>query len=354
MKNYIFLVWGSALEYRHIIKKKITEKFQIEHEFQISWDENMFIQNLNRFYFDSPTNIQIKKIETGTKPFLVYVINDLDPILTNIYIRDKKCRVNLNIYNLKLELRSLTGKGHKIHGSNTVDEARKNLLMLNIKKFRSTLSFVNPPGSNCWKSTLEALGFLNNFMSYIVLRGHDALKKNTFSQDIDLLVEDSLKASKILNATKCSNLKYRRNYIIKVKNNYLKIDLRDINDCYYDKKWSVNMLKKRKLNNEGFYLNDTTNQFYSLTYHILIHKYEIPKKYEKFIKDNGGKEKLKNKLKVFLKKRKYIITEPNDLTVAFNSEKKSVRRHLYLLARRFKNLQKLIPKKIMKLYAFTE
>ena len=116
-----------------------------------------------------------------------------------------------------------------------------------------------------WNSLTEALDFLNNFMPYIVLRGIDDIKyNNNPNDDIDLLVEDSKKAALLINAVKSSKLTYRRNYIIKVKNRIVKLDIRDQNDNYYDYRWSKNMLKQRVKNKSGIYINSNKNQFYSL------------------------------------------------------------------------------------------
>ena len=263
-------------------------------------------------------------------------------------------KVNINIFESKQYLRELTGGGHKIHASNTLDESRENSLILGLN-YKKKVLFVNPPGSVSWNSLREALDFLNKFMPYLVLRGVDNIElNNNPNDDIDLLVKDSKKASLLLNAVKSSKLSYRRNYIIKVKNRIVKLDIRDQDDNYYDPRWSKNMLKKRVKNKSGFYINNNKNQFNSLAYHVLIHKYSIPEKYKKFIHKNGALGQIKKKLNIFLGQNNYKFVEPIDLTVAYNYKKVSLRRYVYLLIKPLKSLLRFMPKKLIKFYAYVK
>ena len=102
--------------------------------------------NLNRFYFDSPTMAKVKRIETGCGPFKVLLVKDENPKFGEVMIRGLVEKVNLNIFDSKQYLRELTGGGHKIHASNSLDEARSNSLMLGINN-KNKILFSNPPGS---------------------------------------------------------------------------------------------------------------------------------------------------------------------------------------------------------------
>ena len=353
MKNhYLFLIWNSAYPDFDKVRKYLSQRFIISHETEIYWDEYLFEMNLNRFYFDSPTMAKVKRVETGYGPFKVLLVKDENPKFGEVMIRGLVEKVNLNIFDSKQYLRELTGGGHKIHASNSLDEARSNSLMLGINN-KNKILFSNPPGSIYWNSLTEALDFLDNFMPYLVLRGvDDILFNRNPNDDIDLLVVDSKKAAFLLNAVKSSKLNYRRNYIIKVKNRIVKLDIRDQVDGYYDNKWSKNMLKKRVKNKSGIYVNNNKNQFYSLAYHVLIHKYSIPEKYKKFIKENNSLSQIKRKLKDFLDQNDYNYVEPSDLTVGFNYKDAGLKRRLYLLIKPFKSLLRFVPIKLIKFYAY--
>ena len=353
MKNhYLFLIWNTAYPFVSLIRKYLSQRFIISYEAEIYWDEYLFETNLNRFYFDSPTKAQVKKIETGCGPFKVLLVKDEKPNFGEVVIRGLVEKVNLNIFESKQYLREVTGGGHKIHASNSLNESRRNLLMLGINN-KNRVLFENPPGSVYWNSLKEALDFLNNFMPYIVLRGIDDIHYNNNSNDdIDLLVEDAKKAAFLINAVKSSKLSYRRNYIIKVRNRIIKLDIRDQNDNYYDRKWSKNMLKQRVKNKSGIYTNNTVNQYHSLSYHVLIHKYSIPEKYKKFIHKNGSSNKIKKELVAFLNQNNYKFVEPEDLTVGFNHKDLSIKRRIYLLIKPLKLILRFAPKKLLKFYAY--
>ena len=342
--HYIFLIWGNARKYLPLIKKNIDKQFTIIDHFEIQWDEYLFSRNLYRFYYDSPTNPKIKLIETGTDPFYVLIVKDFNPLFKNVSIRSRIENVNFNVYKLKNKLRKITSGGHMIHASNNIEEAKKNLYFLNIKKNSKKFIYANPKGSIYWKSLYDALYFLNKFVPYIILRGPSDINQMTINDDIDLLVADSKIAAKLLNANKCSSLPYKRNYVIKVKDKIIKIDIRDFNDNYYDPEWSKNMILNRVKNKSGFYENDKINHFYSISYHILIHKYDTPLKYRKFIQNNGSKKILRKKLNNFMIENKYKFTEPDDLSVAFKYSHSSIIRKIYIICKNIKSIP-FIPKK---------
>ena len=50
-------------------------------------------------------------------------------------------------------------------------------------------------------------------------------------------------------------------------------------DGYYDSNWTNDILKNKILYNDKFYIPDLVNEFYSLLYHVLIHKNDFNKKY---------------------------------------------------------------------------
>lgn len=112
------------------------------------------------------------------------------------------------------------------------------------------------------------------------------------------------------------------------------------------------MLKQRVKNESGIYINSNKNQFYSLAYHVLIHKYSIPKKYKKFIQKNGSLNKIKKELVAFLYENNYKFVEPEDLSVGFNQTVMSLKRRTYLLIKPLKFIKGFVPKKLLKFYAY--
>jgi len=124
-KNYILIIWGSAKKYTNDIEKKINKRFQIYKSFNLGWSQDLFNNNLARFYYQNRINAKLKEVECSKSNFLVYVIHDNNPKFKTITLRSIKTLVNINIFNLKQELRNLTGGGHKIHASNNDEEFKK-------------------------------------------------------------------------------------------------------------------------------------------------------------------------------------------------------------------------------------
>lgn len=344
MNNYyLFLLWGSAIKNDRLIEAALIKKFKIKNKILYEWHEELFINNLRRFYFKNNINPYLKIIETSKKKFMVYIVSDKNPDYSNIKLRGKLENINKNIYDMKLLLRKQTNGGHKIHSSNTTEEFQENMRMLNIynqKLPKFSYQNLNPPGTNSWNTIEESLIFLGDFLNYVVMRGVDNIyklnKKNI--NDIDLLVEDKKKAALVLNAAKINKIIYKSAYIIKVKNNYINIDIRDINDGYYDKKWIKNIFIN-KIKYKNIFIPSKNDYKNMLVYHSLIHKYEIPNKYKSIIN-----HKTLNSFQSFMEKNKYSYTEPKDLSVAYNLKQLNISnptskiRKIYLHIRYYKDI----------------
>jgi hypothetical protein len=352
--KFIFIVWGSASKYLHKIEKSLTSKFLILNKVEIRWDEKLFTNNLFRFYFRNLINENIKIIETGTDNFYLYVVIDKSPVYKNYKIRNSIEYINENIYLEKLKLRKMTGGGHRIHSSNTYSETQENLLILGVnEEINKKYIYQNIPGAISWNNLKEAFKFLENFNKYVILRDFDSIEekfKNGLLQDIDILVDNKKIAVKILNATKISKLPYKSNYQINVDNKSINIDIRDINDNYYPKPWAEAILNTR-VKKTGFYVPNKENYNYSILYHALVHKYEIPKKYKHLI--IKSRIYAFKKLGKFLKDNSYNFSEPDDLSVAFSGNKNSLKRKIYLCIKFFVTLiNKFSTNKMKKINAF--
>ena len=108
----------------------------------------------------------------------------------------------------------------------------------------------------------------------------------------------------------------RANYQITVDGSSVDIDLRYVGDNYFDQFWQQDCLNKRVLHDRGFYVMDDENQYFSLLYHVLIHKSKIPEKYKKFA--DSTLDELRIELYKFMYRKDYRMVEPKDVTLKFN------------------------------------
>ena len=154
------------------------------------------------------------------------------------------------------------------------------------------------------KSNKEDLDILtNNYYLFKRLVDCHSYKKNLnlISNSGDPVEENGIKVS---------------NYVM-IKNKALYLDVRYINDDYYDVKWQKKILENRKYVS-GYFVPNSENKLYTLIYHIVYHKGYIDKKYIKILKKNLKNFNflsIKDKVDRYLKLKNYKLTRPKDLTI---------------------------------------
>ena len=136
-----------------------------------------------------------------------------------------------------------------------------------------------------WTSIKSVFETLNNSMcNYVVLRNFENIDSDEIfiknHEDIAFLTDDRKKLVVLLNAKSRRFFDNGIHYFILINNVKVKIDIREVGDCYYDPKWEIDMLKNKVINDLGCYVMDTRNYFYSLTYHALLQKNNLSKDYK--------------------------------------------------------------------------
>lgn len=117
----LFILWAKGRPWENQVLANIKQRFNIIQTYEITWSENLFMQNLARFYGKKLPSAYKKKKLCGTGSFLAIAIEDPSPHLVN--------GINLNIHELKTELRTLLGDNY-LHASDNQIEAEENLLFL--------------------------------------------------------------------------------------------------------------------------------------------------------------------------------------------------------------------------------
>ena len=127
----IFLLWSTARHKDEEVKQAISEKFEIVKSFEILWSPKLFTQNLSRFYGKKLPSAKSKLKLCGTGSFLVHIVKDKNPFITD----NGK---NQNMCAMKYSLRQLLG-GNYLHASDNQAEAEENLYFLFGKSLRRIL-----------------------------------------------------------------------------------------------------------------------------------------------------------------------------------------------------------------------
>jgi len=347
---HLFIIWEKGRKKEKIIIDDISINFDILTIYEVFWDKNEFSNNLTRFYGQNLPKNSNKERHCGNGSFLLIIVKDNHPLYRIRKTSKGSFKVNVNMFDSKEMYREWTGGGHKIHASNSEVEANHDLVLLlgtNTKDFLNNILDVykdtyiklerNISGFNGWKSIEELFYILNASIKYVVLRNYEMLPYQYVigpHSDIDILTENYVNFQYIANAKPVFKNSYRVQNIIIINNKKVQFDIRYIGDNYYDSKWERNILDKRIIHNQCFYVPNDQNMFYSLLYHALIHKPIISSDYKEKLTDiyntlnhnnvydfdANNIEKLSEQLRDFMNKNAYVMREPFDASVYFNKK----------------------------------
>ena len=256
----------------------------------------------------------------GNTDFTIYIIKDHNPIYNLRKTSKGHRKVNIHIFDLKKQLRSIVG-GYKIHGTDNIQETKENLKVLDLfdkyykqKKF-DTLDDVFKELNKC------------KDLKWIVMRNFEKMPNeiNIDSHlDVDLLVNDYFLIKRILDGFNATNNTYEDgknrilNYVI-INNKKILFDFRFVGDNYYCKTFQEDMLNSRIKHENSFYIPNPEYHLYSLIYHAIIHKPKISNTYIKVFKQYGltneniNRKDLRVMLEKFMqdKNYKYVKPEPS-------------------------------------------
>lgn len=342
---HTFIIWPNAMSKETFIINDLKKSFKIKRFFKINWTQEEFLKNLYVFYasmdaakLDTITykNMISNKVKiNGFGVFDVLVIKDDSPIIEHTKTIGGECDANKNIYEKKTYYRSLTKPGYKIHSSNNTQETNRDLLSLfnmTVDEFEKTYTGYNEkPIIYTNKSRGAKGGFdniydffkvLNNNIKYCVLRGFEELpeKYPTDGGDIDILVEDKRFFKYLTDAKKVHQEIYRIQYEVSINGTPVKIDVRNVGDDYYCKKWEEDILSRRVEKN-GIFVPYEEDYKFSLLYHCLLQKNKIDSKYDKIFKSFGfigDTDTLIDKLSSFMVSKMYEYVKPSDKKVITN------------------------------------
>lgn len=323
--TYIFIIWDESRHKTDLILDDIKSKFTIREVFEITWTKNNFQNNLIRFYGHSLPNPKKKKLLCGTGPFLLIIVNDDSPLFRNESSFTGNITINENIVRSKMMYRKWVGQDFSVHGSISSKETNHNLTLL-LHKPLNELEKVLPKtwngkfktissdliGSCGWHSFQEFLNMLNGTVNYVILRNFDNLSNSLTSDlhnDIDILTDGDLMLPYVCMVQGAEPPKGIMPKII-VDQKIIPIDWKRPGDNFYDKRWYNDILNRRILHKNGFYIPSDEDHLYTLFYHMIFHKQKISQEYRKkilTISTNLGKHEINEKLLDDFKESKKFI-----------------------------------------------
>lgn len=345
---HLFIIWEHARTIEQKIISDISKKFRILKIYEVHWSKDKFSENLSRFYGTQLPPNSKKEVHVGTNPFLAIIVEDNNPVYEVHTTTKGSKKVNTKLFTSKSEHREWTGGGHKIHASNTTQEADHNLTLLFGKNSEDLIKSIGAKpsfkiekwstdlvGSVGWDSLEQLFYVLNNTIEYVVMRNFESLPDNYYAKnhgDIDLLVSNYTDAQFIANSKPVFKTKNRVYSTIKIANEKVFFDFRHIDDNYYDRPWEENIIKNRRFINNSFYVPSKIDHFYSLLYHAIIQKPALGEDYIKKLVEQAqslninlssssfSTDEAINLLSTFLTEKNYAFTQPNDKSVYFHMD----------------------------------
>ena len=324
---YMFIIWEKSRHKSESVLEDIKKRFIIRDMIEIEWSSKKFANNMQRFYGYNLPNVIKKTKMCGKGPFLLIIVSDPATKLGERRTSYGMELVNTNIYDNKMEYRKWIGGEFPIHGANSIKESNHDLTLLlgkNVKDLENELPEewdgsvkklkTEVIGFNGWQNMNQFLYMLNGTVNYVILRNFEELPEEFSSdihKDIDILTDNAMLMPYLTNGEK-SPINDKISPLVKIGGEIVLFDFRYPGDCYYDEKWSKNILNNRELHKNGFYVPGKEDYFYTLLYHAVFHKKKITDDYklklENLAKDLEIKEitnkELDNlpKLEVFLEK----------------------------------------------------
>jgi len=326
----LVVVWPNHTDHIDTVSQALEKQFTVLQHYDIKWSKDLLYQNFYRFYGDRLSTKSIREKASDDSIFRLILYRDNNPKHAFRTTARGVEKVNMNFFDLKKKFRKQFGTRFGIHGSNDETETNRDLSLLlgiNLEDYKKqtnaqwtgdVLQVVRDvSGANGWDSLDQFFYCMNAVEPYLVLRGYDDIAQGVEAiGDIDFLVVNRQKFALFANAIKISKGIERTNYQITIREKKIDIDLMYIGDGYFDMFWQRDCLNKRELHNRGFYIMDKKNYYFSLLYHALIHKTEVPKKYREF--SNLSLDELRIELYEFMYQNGYHMVEPKDITTQFN------------------------------------
>lgn len=345
---HLFIIWRNARSAAPAILELMAQRFTLLEVYEVRWSEKHYSSNLSRFYGQKLPSGSDKEVHCGRGPFLLVLVLDKNPLYERRNTSRGERVVNVTTFDAKERYRSMTGGGHRIHGTNSPGETNHDLHLLTGMDGSAFLAGhtdgwdgrIKPldrdvTGAGGWAGLEELFATLNAALPYVVLRNFEGFPESALLEghgDIDLLAESTAELRYIVNAAPVMPEPYRVLHEATVGGRKMLFDFRAVGDNYYDARWEKALIENRVFSPKRFFHPDATGHFYSLLYHAAVHKPSIAPDYvERLLKLAQGivpltrgefadPPRLKKILDDFLARNGYSFVEPADCSVFFNAE----------------------------------
>jgi hypothetical protein len=298
----LFVIWSAADHLRSQVLRVLADRFEIRGVHRITWSADRVSENFGRFYRSTrlmPPFHTYFEHQKGSGPFTLVTVLDHQPVFDRRETNRGVRLVNTRLFDAKQDFRRWTELPKVIHGTETLEEARRDIYMLLGMAPEEYLT-ARPSswqgdiqhhardvtGARGWASLRGAFDALNALLPYVVLRNFEGLPDSHVvgdHDDVDLLVDDYREAVRILNARPVLGLvpRWGGRFHVSVAGKRTIFDIRFVGDGYFDGQWQRDVLQRRCLSNSGVYVPCQRDYFETLAYHALAHKRRLSRDYSR-------------------------------------------------------------------------
>lgn len=277
---HLFVLWENSRVAEERILADMSAHVTVLAKIEGAWPAGVPAATGYRRFYGAFLPDPVEKVRNaGSGEFLIVVVRDEDAVYGDRETVRGIERVNERIFDMKWRYREWVGGGHRVHGTNSTDEARRDIMLLTghtldawISGAARDLPMTVLPGQNGWRSMAELLAFLNETHPYVVLRNWEGLPE-TFDprhDDVDLLVANAKDCAGLLCARKAHG--GGAAYLVSVGGRDVRLDIRAVGDGYYDEAWEDEILAMRVRTKSGVYRPDALNAFHALYHHAVYQK----------------------------------------------------------------------------------
>jgi hypothetical protein len=129
-------------------------------------------------------------------------------------------------------------------------------------------------GAEGWSSLVDLFAVLRTACPYLLLRSRGSVVAARLDElgDIDLLCSDQSVVAAAANAVRTTAKPGSPGHYCQIAGRSLRFDLHAVGDGYYDPRWQAGMLERAQLDADGIVVPRMDDHFFSLLYHVKIHK----------------------------------------------------------------------------------
>jgi hypothetical protein len=267
----------------------IRSEFEILAEWLVEWSPQHARKNLARLQLVDGGPATRSFTSRGCPTFRVLVVEDRDRRYGySVDAAGRPRLVNLRCADLVRSTGCMADGAAALHLTDTPAEFfRQATLLLGAGRVDRSLGGIDDDGAGTlrqdlagadgWASLAELFAVIRKTSSYAVLRSSGQLTEQRPAElgDIDLLCDDPGELAAAVNAVKTFPDPYNASHLGQVSGEQIRLDLHYVGDGYYDERWQGDLLRRAQLQPDGVVVPRVDDHFFSLLYHVHVHKSRV-------------------------------------------------------------------------------